>query len=110
MAVLSDRYFTLEQVGNEIGVTREYVRQLEVSALRKCRAWCKARGLRLDELLPDSSTIGESFIDSPPSFDAEPAPSRHCAYCGSLFEPDALRQRYCSSACRHADSIEQCFT
>ena len=42
---------TLEEVAAELGVSREQVRIIEQRALRKCRAYCEARGLRLDDLL-----------------------------------------------------------
>jgi hypothetical protein len=42
---------TLEEVAAELGLSRERVRVIEQRALRKCRAYCEARGLRLDDLL-----------------------------------------------------------
>ena len=42
---------TLEEVAAELGLSREQVRVIEQRALRKCRAYCEARGLRLDDLL-----------------------------------------------------------
>jgi RNA polymerase nonessential primary-like sigma factor len=45
---------TLEQVGAEIGVTRERVRQIQMEALRRLRRLLKARGLSEDVLLPRS--------------------------------------------------------
>ena len=44
-------YQTLDDVAAELGVNREQVRQIELRALRKCRAFCKARGVRLEDLL-----------------------------------------------------------
>jgi len=41
---------TLEDVGHEIGLTRERVRQIQVEALRKLRDFLKQRGLTLDSL------------------------------------------------------------
>lgn len=41
---------TLEDVGFEIGLTRERVRQIQVEALRKLRDFLKQRGLTLDSL------------------------------------------------------------
>ena len=41
---------TLECVAAQLGVTRERVRQIEVKALQKCRAWCEERGLRFEDL------------------------------------------------------------
>jgi hypothetical protein len=43
---------TLEEVAKELGVSREQARMIEQRALRKCRAFCQAHGLRLDDLLP----------------------------------------------------------
>lgn len=43
---------TLEQVGAEIGVTRERVRQIQMEALKRLRRLLKARGLSEDILLP----------------------------------------------------------
>lgn len=43
---------TLEQVGAEIGVTRERVRQIQMEALKRLRRLLKARGLSEDVLLP----------------------------------------------------------
>lgn len=39
------------EIGEELGVGRERVRQIEQAALVKCRLWCQARGLRLEDLL-----------------------------------------------------------
>ncbi len=41
---------TLEDVGHEIGLTRERVRQIQVEALRKLRDSLKQQGLTLDSL------------------------------------------------------------
>jgi RNA polymerase nonessential primary-like sigma factor len=41
---------TLEDVGREIGLTRERVRQIQVEALRKLRDSLKQQGLTLDSL------------------------------------------------------------
>jgi RNA polymerase nonessential primary-like sigma factor len=43
---------TLEQVGAEIGVTRERVRQIQMEALKRLRRLLRARGLSEDVLLP----------------------------------------------------------
>ena len=49
---------TLEQIAVVLKVSKERVRQLEVRALRKARAWCERNGfkpedlLRFDERLP----------------------------------------------------------
>jgi len=42
---------TLEEVAAELGISREQVRVIEQRALRKCRAYCEARRLRLEDLL-----------------------------------------------------------
>ena len=44
-------FCTLEYVAVELGISREQVRVIEQRALRKCRTYCEARGLRLDDLL-----------------------------------------------------------
>ena len=41
---------TLEQVGNEIGVTRERVRQIQIDALRRLRHILESEGFRRDFL------------------------------------------------------------
>jgi RNA polymerase nonessential primary-like sigma factor len=41
---------TLEQVGEEIGLTRERVRQIQVEALKKLRRLLDKRGLSLDAI------------------------------------------------------------
>lgn len=45
---------TLEDVGREIGLTRERVRQIQVEALRKLRDMLKQQGLSLDSLFSPS--------------------------------------------------------
>ncbi|WP_018140530.1 RNA polymerase sigma factor RpoS [Thioalkalivibrio sp. ALJ7] len=45
---------TLEQVGAEIGVTRERVRQIQMDALKRLRKLLEARGMKGDEVLPNS--------------------------------------------------------
>ncbi|MFW2439439.1 MAG: RNA polymerase sigma factor RpoS [Arenicellales bacterium] len=42
---------TLEQVGNDVGVTRERVRQIQVEALKKLRKLLEREGYTMDELL-----------------------------------------------------------
>ena len=42
---------TLEQVGLDVGVTRERVRQIQVEALAKLRVLLENRGYSLDSLL-----------------------------------------------------------
>lgn len=44
---------TLEQVGKELGVTRERVRQIQMEALRRLRRTLVGRGLTQDELIPE---------------------------------------------------------
>ncbi len=45
---------TLEQVGAEIGVTRERVRQIQMDALKRLRRLLESRGMKGDEVLPNS--------------------------------------------------------
>jgi RNA polymerase nonessential primary-like sigma factor len=44
---------TLEEVGNEIGVTRERVRQIQIEALSRLRQMMEREGLSVESLLPD---------------------------------------------------------
>lgn len=44
---------TLEAVGNEIGVTRERVRQIQIEALRRLRQILEREGLSVDTLFPN---------------------------------------------------------
>ena len=48
---LRDEGITLETIAKELGCTREYVRQIEVKPLAKCRKWCNRHGYRLKDLL-----------------------------------------------------------
>lgn len=45
------RRLTLEQIGNELGVTRERVRQVQLEALRSLRAMMENEGLSIETLL-----------------------------------------------------------
>lgn len=42
---------TLEEVARELGVSRERIRQIEHSALRKARRWAEKHGYRPEDLL-----------------------------------------------------------
>ncbi len=42
---------TLDEVADELGTSREAVRRIEQDALRKCRAFCKTHGFRLQDFL-----------------------------------------------------------
>jgi RNA polymerase nonessential primary-like sigma factor len=42
---------TLEEVGNELGVTRERVRQIQMDALKRLRKILESRGFTEDNLL-----------------------------------------------------------
>lgn len=44
---------TLEQVGQELGVTRERVRQIQMDALKRLRRTLVSRGFSQDELIPE---------------------------------------------------------
>ncbi len=48
-----DYGMTLEEIGKELGITRERARQLEANALSKARKILKQRGFTLQDLLPD---------------------------------------------------------
>jgi RNA polymerase nonessential primary-like sigma factor len=42
---------TLEEVGNELGVTRERVRQIQIEALRRLREILEREGFSLENVL-----------------------------------------------------------
>ena len=42
---------TLEQVGNELGVTRERVRQIQIEALKRLREILEHEGFSMDQVL-----------------------------------------------------------
>ncbi len=44
---------TLEEVGNEIGVTRERVRQIQIEALRRLRQILEREGFSVDALFAE---------------------------------------------------------
>ena len=44
---------TLEEIADELGVTRERVRQIEKMALQKLRIRLRRYGLELEDLIPD---------------------------------------------------------
>lgn len=46
---------SLEEIGDELGVTRERARQIEASALAKLRKALKARGLTFEALFVDTT-------------------------------------------------------
>ena len=46
-------FYTLEEVGASLGVTRERARQIEKRALKKLEAKLKRQGLKLEDFLPD---------------------------------------------------------
>ena len=45
---------TLEEVGNEIGVTRERVRQIQIEALRRLRQILEREGFSVDALFAET--------------------------------------------------------
>lgn len=49
-----DYYLTLEEVAQELGVSRERVRQIENRALWKARQILERHGYRLEDLLEDA--------------------------------------------------------
>ena len=42
---------TFREIAQQLGVTPQAVQQLQRSALKKCYAWCRERGLRLEDLI-----------------------------------------------------------
>lgn len=42
---------TLDDVATELGVSREQAKKIEQRALRKCRAFCEARGFHMEDLV-----------------------------------------------------------
>ena len=42
---------TLDEIARIEGVTKERIRQIEYSALRKCARWCNQHGYRLGDLI-----------------------------------------------------------
>jgi len=44
---------TLDQVGEEVGLTRERVRQIQIEALSRLRRYLEQEGLSIDYLLGD---------------------------------------------------------
>jgi len=46
-----DRARTLEEIGTEMGITRERVRQIEARALKKARVILARYGYRLEDLI-----------------------------------------------------------
>ncbi|MCF7985194.1 MAG: hypothetical protein K9L70_12385 [Thiohalocapsa sp.] len=46
-----DARMTLDELAAELGMSRQAVHQIEQKALEKCRRWCRARGLRLEDVL-----------------------------------------------------------
>ena len=48
--LLRNNGLTLEEIGRELGVTRERARQIELQALRKCRRWAEKHGYKFEDL------------------------------------------------------------
>lgn len=53
VGLLNHQEETLEQVGREIGLTRERVRQIQVDAMRRLRDILRKHGLSSDLLFAD---------------------------------------------------------
>lgn len=58
--ILSDGA-TLSEIAEQLGMTVEGVRQIEIRALRKCRKWCERKGLHLVDVLPIVETSNSDF-------------------------------------------------
>ena len=58
----AEREHTLAEIGQELGLTRERVRQIEAQALRKVRAALVERGFSLAEWLEHIRTLGEPAL------------------------------------------------
>jgi DNA-directed RNA polymerase sigma subunit (sigma70/sigma32) len=41
----------LREIGHQLGISYEMVRQIEKRALAKARSWCQAHGYELEDLL-----------------------------------------------------------
>jgi len=52
---------TLAEIAAERGVTPQRVTQIERRALERCKAWCKANGLALADLLPSVAGAGDEY-------------------------------------------------
>lgn len=52
---LSRGNYTLEEIADMMGLTRERVRQIEAMGLRKLRRALRLRGLDMSVLLPDNN-------------------------------------------------------
>ena len=48
---LRDNGVTLEAIAQELGINREWARQIEAKALVKCRKWCQRNGYWLEDLI-----------------------------------------------------------
>jgi DNA-directed RNA polymerase sigma subunit (sigma70/sigma32) len=46
------RAMTLDQISQELGITRERVRQIEKEAIAKIKARCERMGLKAEYILP----------------------------------------------------------
>ena len=53
------RYMTLDEVAQELGLSRERTRQIEKIALAKLRRAFEVRGLSYEDLLPEKEKILE---------------------------------------------------
>jgi hypothetical protein len=59
-------YFTLAEVGAELGISRETVRKAEVKALKKLRPIYEARGITPENYLGDDPSADDCWIQEPP--------------------------------------------
>lgn len=54
---LKDPFMTLQEIADTMGVSREMVRQIEQSALRKCRKRLRAMGIEPQDFFTDPTFI-----------------------------------------------------
>lgn len=56
-AQIDEPYMTLQQIADTMGCSREMIRQIEESALRKCRKRLRAMGVNPEDFFNDPTFI-----------------------------------------------------